>query len=738
MKGGRISGRAILPALLLLLAACRREPSGPGPPLRPVAGAAAGQTLVDAEGIWRAGAIVPAGGSFEWELPEAPDGRLRFSWSSPEIRGDTRLAVEILPDGGAGPARSVARLTRSFSPAQAPPVFWDEDVALAAGGARRRLRLRLEPAAPLFLSDLRIVRPDPSSDAVLLVLFDTTRRDAVGFDGCKDPSTPNLDAILRDSWKAGRAYAPASWTIPSVASLLTGRVPAAHEDADGSPLGIVPGIPTMAEDFRGAGWSTAAFIANPTLRVENGFAAGFATFFTTPLEGSSITLPGGETIKHVPAWLAAHRGEPFFLLIHLLDPHDPYIRFDRPRGYTSFDPGYRGPIVGDEVNRLQQGEMPRPSAAGVRHLEALYHDEVSLADELVGRLWNSEPGQERSRWTVVFTSDHGEEFGEHRGWKHGPALFDEVLRVPLAIRPGAGRRFPSVPPDTLVSLLDVLPTLEQLAGLPRRERRLDGASLLDPASWRRQALPPMTMLTGGAPRAAVVRRGSKLLFYDRLGTRGIPDPVKDPPGYRLARRLPDLLPGLGNFDLAADPGEAKLLPIDRGSFPADWRAVERAMAHTRRGIELRLLGAGSPSALQVTVGGLTVGASVEPFALEENDRFSWSRSPSGSALTAQLDLSDGLDGFRFDDASGADLSITVGGAETCAQLHLTGTRAVALSPGRPQSLPRGAIPETIPLFETPGGCAGVFLWKAAGRPRARTKAEEEENWKRLRALGYLH
>jgi arylsulfatase A-like enzyme len=723
-------------ALLLLAAACRRETVPPPAPWRPAAVAAPPSALVDRQGISHSGVLVPAGASFDWELPGHRRGRLRFSWSSPQRRGDVALSVELLPEPGAARGRPVARRIRSFPAAPAAAAVWNEDIELEARGGRPKLRLRLDPPGPLFLSDLRVVEPGPASPAVVLVVFDTTRRDAVGFGGCPDPSTPNLDGILRGAWKAERAYAAASWTIPSVASLLTGRVPAAHEDADGSPLGIVPGVPTLAEDFRRAGWSTAAFVANPTLRAENGFAEGFTTYFTTPNEGASITLPGRETIKRVPEWLAAHRGEPFFLWIHLMDPHDPYTPFDRPRGATPFDPGYRGPIVGDEVNRLQLGDPPVPSPADVRHLEALYHDEVRLDDLEIGRLWRETPEPERSRWTFVFTSDHGEEFGEHGGWKHGPALFDEVLRVPLAIRPGAGARTLAAPASALVSLLDVLPTLEELSGLARPGRALDGSSLLDPSSWSRPSLPPVTMLTGGAPRAALVRRAGKLVFFDRLGSRGIPDPVKDPPGYRLARRLPGILPGIGRFDLAGDPGERRLLPLDRASFPEDWRAVERAIAHTRRGIELRVVGGGAASALELTVSGFGGEASIEPFALDESDRVTFAGPASDRTLDAHLDLSDGVGGLLVEDVSGPDLRITVSGG--CAQLRLAGARPVALETGRPQAVPRAAVPETIPLFETPDGCAGVFLWKAAGRPRVRTAAEAEEAWKKLRALGYLH
>ena len=729
-------GKGVL-LLFLFPAACRREAAVSRAPARPPADPAALSTLVDAEGIRRFGNRIEAGGAYEWELPAEPRGRLRFAWSSPERRGEVSLRVRVIPEGGSGPEQTVARVTRSFPAPPAEPAFWNEDIELTPGGRRGRLSFTLESPAPLFLSDLRLVRPSPRAGAVLLLVFDTTRRDAVGFGGSIHASSPNLDAILRDAWKADRAYAAGSWTIPSMASLLTGRVPAAHENANGSPLGIALGIPTLAEDFQRAGWSTAAFIANPTLRVDNGFARGFETFFTTPNQGSSIILPGRETLRHLPPWLAAHRDEPFFLLIHLLDPHDPYMRFDRPRGYTPFDPSYRGPIVGDEVDRLQAGELGPLPPEDVAHLVALYHDEVRLADEEFGRLWKAQPEEELRRWTVVFTSDHGEEFGEHGGWKHGPSLFDVVLRVPLAIRPGAGRRLPAIPPDALVSLLDLKPTLLELEGLPPSNRPLDGSSLLDSGTWRRQALPAATVLHGGAPRAVVVRKAGKLFFFDRLGTRGIPDPVKDPARYRRARRLPELLPALGTFDLRADPGERHLLPIDRVTFPSDWRAIERGMAHTRSGLELRFVSATSPSALDISIAGLTPEAKIEPFAFEENDRVSWRDDDSSRTLTARLDLSDGIDGLLLDDPAGVDLKLTVGGDGGCVDLLLDGVRPFPLPRGRTQTVQREAIPNTIPLFQTQGACAGLFLWRAAGRPRS-LSPEEEEAWKKLGALGYLH
>lgn len=722
MRTGSVAAAAAM--FLFALPGCRAP--APGVPLRPPVPAGSVKPILDAERVARESVHAP-GGTFEWALPEGARGRLRFSWSAPARSGAVSLVVELLSEGGKPPA-PVGRVDRVLAQ-NGPPIFFDEDLALLAPRGAR-LRLSTRPAGELSLSDLRIVRPDSSADALVLLVFDTTRRDAVGLYGCADPSTPNLDAIFQGAFRAERAYAPASWTIPSMAAMLTGRVPAVHEGSDGAPRGIVPGAATLAEDFRRAGWSTAAFVANPTLNADNGFAAGFSTFFTTPYEGASIVLSGSETVKHVPRWLSAHRGEPFLLFLLLMDPHDPYTPNDRARGVTPFDPGYAGPMVGDEIHRLQTGVLPMPSPRDIRHLQALYHDEVRLADSFFGQLWREfEPDLNR-RATLVFTSDHGEEFGEHGGWKHGPSLFDEVLRVPLLIRPGNGRHLPPLPAGTLSSLLDVLPTVEALLSLPSPTRPLDGENLLGPAAARREALPPMTMLTGGPPRAALVRRMSKLVFFDRLGTRGMPDPVKDPDGFRLARRLPEMLPAFGRYDLTSDPAEKTLLPADEPTLPADWRAIEHAWSGTRDGLELRIVG--GTGALSLTIAGFSKDAHGEPFARKENDQFAWNCGTPGCTLTAQVHLDSSVAGFSFAGPP-PDLTLTVEGG--CAALALREPRPLAS--GKAEAIPASAIGTSLPSFSSPKGCAGIFLWRSTGRLSLPVE-DTDEAVKKLRALGYLH
>lgn len=718
--------------LLLPLASCGPGAPESSPPLRPPARPL--HALTDSDGVAHLGQLVRPGSSFVWSLPpDAARGSLRFSWTVANGGPDAALQVDLLPQAGTGKSRSVGRVTRRFPVPTAKPVLIDEDLPLRVPARGWRLRFRLESSGSLFLSDLRVVRPARNAESVILVLFDTTRADAVEAYGCVDPSTPNLNAMFRGAWKADRAYAAASWTIPSVAALLTARVPAVHEGPDGSPLGIASGVETIAADFARANWSTGAFVANPTVRATNGFGAGFTTFFSTPYEPSSITLPSSQTLRLVPRWIDAHRGEPFFLFLLFLDPHDPYTPPDRPRGFTPFDPQYSGPIVGDEIHRLQTASLEPPPPEGLRHLKALYHDEVRFADSELGQLWQRLEPDRRPHSTLVFVSDHGEEFGEHGGWKHGPALFEEVLRVPFMIRPAEGRRSPPLLSDWPVSLLDVLPTIEELVGLPPPRRPLEGVSLFRPEARQRTVLPPITMLTGGPARAVVIRKTSTLFFFDRLGRRGIPDARRDPDGYRLARQLPRHLPALGRFDFASDPGEKRALPPDPTTFPADWRAIEHSIGGTRKGLEVRFLGDASATPLSIELRGLTAGARLEPFALEKDDRFSWQRSRLGSRLEARLGLQSDVDGFLIENAGKGNLTWTVPSGKGCAVWGQT-----RLLPGSSVTVPRSAIGGSPPGFTHPPGCTGVFAWESQGRNADRFPAEASEAWKKLRALGYIH
>jgi arylsulfatase A-like enzyme len=308
--------------------------------------------------------------------------------------------------------------------------------------------------------------PKPSELNLIFVLVDTLRADAVFRGGS---SAPTLDRLAREGTVFTRAYAQASWTLPSVSSLLTGRWPCDSPGWAEATQGIPDEVTSLAQILKGTGRSTAAFISNPLITRDRGFGRGFDVWWASPTENAVFT-PAAEPVGHAIAWLKARQHERFFALIHLMDPHDPYCPPARREGPISTWPGNPDPAF--------TGAAPMPEAATIRQWRQLYAEEVNYVDGQLSRLFASLDSGVRNRTVVVVTSDHGEEFLEHGFLKHGVTLFDEAVHVPLLIQvPGApkGRRV-----SEIVRLVDVVPTLVDLLGVsasPALASRWAGTSL---------------------------------------------------------------------------------------------------------------------------------------------------------------------------------------------------------------------------------------------------------------------
>lgn len=277
---------------------------------------------------------------------------------------------------------------------------------------------------------------------VILITLDTTRADRMGFLGSKRGLTPNLDALAHQSVVFTHAYSQVPLTTASHATILTGTYPQFHQVNDfGVPL--AEDLPYAPYIFRGNGYRTAAFIGSlvldPETRSAPGFERGFDTYdagFHRRHEGEdryqAIERRGGEVIGHTLEWLTTHRKGPFFIWVHLYDPHDPY---DPPEPYKS------------------------------RYASTPYDGEIAYTDAAVGKLlaWLRLRGLYDGSLIAVM-ADHGEELGEHGEATHGIFLYDETIHVPLLFKlpreQSAGARV-----DTRAGLVDVMPTLLQIAGI---------------------------------------------------------------------------------------------------------------------------------------------------------------------------------------------------------------------------------------------------------------------------------
>ncbi len=330
-----------------------------------------------------------------------------------------------------------------------------------------RLTLLLALLAAAAYPAYRALRP-PGRWNVLVVLVDTLRADRLGAYGHSRDTSPVLDALAADGTLFEECFAPAPWTIASTATLLTGLEPFVHGFVRPELAPLSAHAITLAEVLRGRGFRTAAFSGNLLVGKLTGFDQGFDTFETV------VWSEARGLNERATKWLDDNaRGGRFFLYMHYFDPHDPYAD---PEGiWKSYaglaageDPGVEACPNGDieaVFQVLREGKDPGLSPADLRRLADRYDGEIRFADGEIGKLLAHirSLGVE-DETLVVFVSDHGEQFLEHGGLKHGSSLHREELHVPLVFRvPGA--RDPGERRADRVGLVDVFPTVLSALGI---------------------------------------------------------------------------------------------------------------------------------------------------------------------------------------------------------------------------------------------------------------------------------
>jgi arylsulfatase A-like enzyme len=414
--------------------------------------------------------------------------------------------------------------------------------------------------------------PAALQGAVLIVL-DTVRADRLSAYGHHRPTTPALEALASRGVLFERAIATAPWTLPSVASLLSGRWAKDALDLSG-PKALLQG--GLAESFREAGFRTAAFTEGGFVSRHYGFDLGFLQYEEDegPAKGSIE-----KTFEKARRWLAAHRHERFFVLIHTYEAHTPYRR----RTFTAgLDPGRVGASLEiPRVSQIREGQFAL-GAEEMRYIAALYDGGILECDRQIESLLAFLNGIGlRDRTLLVVTSDHGEEFGEHfprHVAGHGHALVDAQIRVPLIVS-NPIERYPVRRVAQQVSLIDVLPTVAEAMAveLPR----VDGVSLLP--LMRGEVVPERT-LYGGNTNRGPIRSFVRTHRYKYIETTGID----------VGKFRGEVAP-VQLYDLRADGGEQANLATSRPELAAQ---LARRLHEHREGAESRPLDDDVPDALR--------------------------------------------------------------------------------------------------------------------------------------------
>jgi arylsulfatase A-like enzyme len=326
---------------------------------------------------------------------------------------------------------------------------------------------------------------------VLLIVLDTVRAWSLGIYGYSRPTTPELSRWMSDGVRFQTALSTAPWTLPSHATMFTGRFP--HDLSAGWLSPLDSEHPTLAEVMSARGYATAGLVANTTYcSYESGLARGFSHYEDYPvtlpqvmfssslgkyLAGSRFTrrkllrISAADINRRALSWLDSRDStRPFFLFLNYLDAHNPY-QPPSPFDTLFSDSGaarYIELIRDDTPARLWTPEARRAAVDK-------YDESLAYLDAELGALFAEL--KRRGLWdntVVIVTSDHGEEFGEHNVFFHGNSLFRPALEVPLLVR------YPEKVPagrvvTAPVSLKDLAATVLDLSAAPAN--RLPGRSM---------------------------------------------------------------------------------------------------------------------------------------------------------------------------------------------------------------------------------------------------------------------
>jgi arylsulfatase A-like enzyme/Tfp pilus assembly protein PilF len=291
--------------------------------------------------------------------------------------------------------------------------------------------------------------PRPSNETpVFLISIDTLRSDRLPAYGYRGVATPAIDRLRADGILYERAYSHCPLTLPSHATVLTGRLPADTGVRDNVGYQLSASVPTLAEVLGKNGYRTGGAVSSFVLRKNTRIDRGFSFWDDQVEQGNSgtaigeIQRRGPETAAIAQRWIAENRGNPLLFLLHLYEPHTPY---DPPEPFRS------------------------------RYKNA-YDGEIAASDQIVEQFLAFLEQQDLyDRSLIILFSDHGEGLGDHGEDEHGIFLYREAIQVPLIVKlPGGAMRGRSV--KTAVQLSDIFPTVTEMTGT--RAGAVDGRSLL--------------------------------------------------------------------------------------------------------------------------------------------------------------------------------------------------------------------------------------------------------------------
>lgn len=332
--------------------------------------------------------------------------------------------------------------------------------------------------------------PRARKSPVILISIDTLRADHLGCYGYGRPTSPHIDEFSRDAVLFERCISQSTSTLASHGSMLTSLLPVHHGASFTRTAPLPPSVTTLAEVLKGAGYKTMSVNDGGQIAPQFGLGKGFDLYDNLDLYFAPHQLYFKRTAAKAVDWLEANTGAKSFLFLHTYETHHPYT--PKKEALRLFEKSYAGPLPADIsvdlIGKINAGAV-KLSPGDKAHIVAAYDAEIRSMDEAFGAFiaYLKKKGLYENA-VIIFTSDHGEEFGEHGIMaSHSEDLYTEQTHVPLIIKfPGA--RHASQKAGALVRSIDIMPTLLDLLGLPI-PLACEGTSLLPLARGKRPKEP---------------------------------------------------------------------------------------------------------------------------------------------------------------------------------------------------------------------------------------------------------
>jgi arylsulfatase A-like enzyme len=422
---------------------------------------------------------------------------------------------------------------------------------------------------------------------IVLVVVDTLRADRIGATGNPRGITPFIDSLAARGYVFHNAYAPSSWTNPSVASILTSRYQSQHGIVTFESV-LADSEVTLPEVLKTRGYATGFFSANGLIARRMGFSQGYDLYRSIMARGKIepryLWIPersdriNGDALGWVDGLAKTAPTTPIFLHMHYMEPHNPYA--PRAEALDTIADGHERPDVQKANGSAFFGHTITLTPEMLTNLRDVYDAEVLSLDIGLRSLF-AELGQRHllDNAVVVITADHGEEFKEHGLIGHDKSLYEEVVRVPLIMLvPGHTERTDI---EQVVSLVDIAPTLVDLAGGPIPEpfegQSLKGTLINDPNRWR------VLSWFSGMPGS----NGTRGSAYTELIKNAERDARRfTPHEHAIVVGSHKLIVGTAGeheyYDLAADPGEKNATGLSEADRNKLQNAYDLIRARTRQ------------------------------------------------------------------------------------------------------------------------------------------------------------